>query len=75
MPYAWYFLLLDLNQATDVLYLDDQDENKAILESVEVSAFGAQEANEDDSFSTHNLPFKFCDPYDVENLQVRSTHF
>ena len=66
-----YEFLLDLNQATDVLYCDDQDDdNKPIQEFVQVSAFGAQEANAEDAFATNSLPFNFCDPYDIEDLQV-----
>ncbi len=64
-------LFLDLNQATDVLYCDDQDDdNKPIQEFVQVSAFGAQEASAEDAFATNSLPFNFCDPYDIEDLQV-----
>ena len=67
-----YEFLLDLNQATDVLYCDDQDDdNKPIQEFVQVSAFGAQEANAEDAFATNSLPFNFCDPYDIEDLQVK----
>ena len=53
------------------MYCDDQDDdNKPIQEFVQVSAFGAQEANAEDAFATNSLPFNFCDPYDIEDLQV-----
>ena len=68
--------LLDLNQATDVLYCDDQgDDDKPIQESVKVSAFGSQDTSTEDAFATNNVPFTFCDPYDIEDLQVWTLEF
>ena len=58
----------DLNEASDVLYSDEQDES--MEENVQVSAFGAQEASDEDAFGTSNVPFNFCDPHDIENFQA-----